>query len=249
MQTCAVIPAAGKGSRLGLKGPKILASITDDQTVWSLLRAKLLNTVDHIHLVVSPDAWSKIHALTREDEKKNLVSLSIQPKPIGMGDAIFRGFSQWMKAQTILVIWGDQVFVSENTLKKAIELHGHERHRVVIPLVRMKNPYVEYVFEDDKLKKVRQSREGDLCFDNGLADMGTFALSVSDLIIAWKKYLKIATTGNKTNEINFLPFLPFLSNELWDMKTFIVDDVREARGINTVEDLEFFQKLYSISDQ
>src|SRR5262249_33949540 len=41
MKICAVIPAAGRGSRLGTNRPKILAQLNARQTIWSVLRDKL----------------------------------------------------------------------------------------------------------------------------------------------------------------------------------------------------------------
>jgi len=55
MSVCALIPAAGRGSRLGTDAPKILAPLTEQQTIWSILHAKLAPLVDHIHLELSPD--------------------------------------------------------------------------------------------------------------------------------------------------------------------------------------------------
>ena len=53
-----------------------------------------------------------------------------------------------------------------------------------------------------------------------------------------------ARRGSATGEINFLPFLPFLFAQGWTMTPLEVADATEARGINTPEDLAFFQKLY-----
>ena len=45
---------------------------------------------------------------------------------------------------------------------------------IVIPVVRPSDPYVEYVFEDEKLTKVLQSREGDKTSAGGFSDIGVF---------------------------------------------------------------------------
>jgi bifunctional UDP-N-acetylglucosamine pyrophosphorylase/glucosamine-1-phosphate N-acetyltransferase len=114
MTICAVIPAAGRGTRLGGDGPKILTPLTDTQTVWDILHAKLAPRVDHIHLVLSPEGAAVFPALPAH------VSHSIQSAPTGMGDAIFRGHAVWSRYDAILIVWGDQVFVSTG--------HAHPRH-------------------------------------------------------------------------------------------------------------------------
>src|SRR6185437_3926183 len=91
MSICAVIPAAGRGTRLGGAGPKILTPLTPEETIWSILHAKLSPLVDHIHLVLSPEGAAAFPDLPA------VVSCSIQSEPIGMGDAIFRGHDIWSK--------------------------------------------------------------------------------------------------------------------------------------------------------
>ena len=239
MSICAVIPAAGRGTRLGGAGPKILTPLTPEDTIWSILHAKLAPLVDHIHLVLSPEGAAAFPALPAN------VSISVQSEPIGMGDAIFRGYGVWSKYDAVLVVWGDQVFVSENTLKRAIAALSTPHHHAVLPVTRMAQPYVEYVFESRLLTKVLQTREGDTTTPNGFSDVGTFLLGTDGLKAAWEDYLAAAPRGAGTGEINFLPFLPFLSAKGWTITPVEVADETEARGINTKEDLAFFRRLYS----
>ena len=244
MKVCAIIPAAGRGSRLGIKVPKILAPLTAQETVWSILHAKLAPLVDHIHLVLSPDGAVGFPSLPPH------VSSSIQPQPIGMGDAIFGARAVWTAFDALLIVWGDQVFVSTDTLRRALEALASPKHQVppecraVLPVTRMVTPYVEYVFEGMTLARVLQTREGDKTTPNGFSDTGTFLLETRGLAAAWDTYLTQAGRGSATGEINFLPFLPFLSAQGWAVTPLEVADATEARGINTREDLVFFQSLY-----
>jgi hypothetical protein len=70
-------------------------------------------------------------------------------------------------------------------------------------------------------------------------------LGTKGLKTAWEEYLKTAPRGRGTDEINFLPFLPFLSRDGWTITPLEVADATEARGINTKDDLAFFQSLYN----
>ena len=238
MSICAVIPAAGRATRLGTSGPKILARLSPKETIWSILYEKLSPLVDHIHLVLSPEAGISFPPLPAK------VTSSVQPSPTGMGDAIFRGYDIWSHHDAILVVWGDQVFVSTDTLKRSIAALREPRHHMVLPLARMASPYVEYVFEGQRLARVLQSREGDTTASNGFSDVGTFLLGTQNLRAGWENYLAASPRGAATGEINFLPFLPFLSARGWTVTPLLVPDETEARGINTPEDLAFFQRLY-----
>ena len=243
MSVCALIPAAGRGSRLGTDRPKILAPLTDQHTIWSVLHAKLAPLVDHIHLVLSPDGGEAFPPLPPN------VSHSIQPVPLGMGDAIFSARAAWARFDAVLIVWGDQVFVSTGTLRHALDALSLPARHAVLPVTRMEQPYVEYLFNGTKLEKVLQSREGDQTKPNGFSDVGTFLLGTAGLTEAWDRYLAQGPRGSATGEINFLPFLPFLSNEGWTVTPLEVADTTEARGINTMEDLSFFQSLYRYKDR
>jgi bifunctional UDP-N-acetylglucosamine pyrophosphorylase / glucosamine-1-phosphate N-acetyltransferase len=238
----AVIPAAGRGTRLHSDLPKLLTPISTGVTIWTLLSRRLLKVVDHINVIVSPDGEPLIRRAVAHSNLADRVSLSLQPEPLGMGDAIFRGFPVWSHAHTILIVWGDQVFVSERTMRAACSLHSGNACSVVLPLVSLPAPYVEYIFADDgALISVRQSREGERCTPGGFADVGTFVLSVARLQNAWTSYLAFESSGALTGEINFLPFLPFLSLSGWNVRRLLVTDAREARGINTPEDLAYLR--------
>lgn len=241
MRVCAVIPAAGKGSRLGLSCPKILAPLGNGRTIWSVLRDKLNAHCDHIHVVLSP---SGIDEYSQNFHCYSNVTVSVQPEPIGMGDAVFRGYSVWKEYDVIIVIWGDQVFVSDDTLVGTLKSHKGKIHTLVLPLVSVEKPYVEYILgENNRLLDVRQSREGDICTPYGYNDIGTFVLSVNDLYKYWEKYLSLQSVGASTGEINFIPFLPFLSKNGWSICVYSVKDARESRGINTPDDLHYFSNI------
>lgn len=239
---CAVIPAAGRGTRLGADVPKILAPLTDDKTVWSVLQTKLAPLVDHIHLVLSPEGATMFPPLPAG------VSISTQTEPTGMGDAIFGARKAWASFDLILVVWGDQVFVSRDTLKRAVNALVLPQRQLVLPVTGMDRPYVEYVFQGERLARVLQTREGDQTTPGGFSDVGTFLLTVQGLADAWDSYRRDAAQGGKTGEVNFLPFLPFLSAAGWTVTPLEVADATEARGINTPEDLSFFQSLYGYMD-
>ena len=244
-EICAVVPAAGRGTRLGSKGPKLLTEIGSGKTIWSILSRKLLAAAGKVNVIVSPEGEPAIREAIERDKLAGRVFLSIQATPAGMGDAIFCGFPVWSCADVILVVWGDQVLVSQDTLRRTCALHNGAARSVILPVIRLPNPYVEYIFSGEGcLESVRQSREGDACTPNGYGDVGTFALSVEGLHDAWMHYLTSQMrAGPGTGEMNFLPFLPYLASAGWSVKPLTVTDPREARGVNTPDDLQFVRQM------
>lgn len=250
---CAVIPAAGRGSRLGLSIPKILAPVVGDRTIWDILYSKLAQYTDRVHVVLSPEGFDQFNEKLRHGCLRSKVTTSVQVTPKGMGDAIFSACDFWRGYRNILVVWGDQVFLSDETIQKTVNTQCSSSvdnsHILSLPLTEMDQPYVQYLFDDHTghLQQIRQSREGDLCDSRGFSDVGLFGLSVDGLESKWKSYLTTALKGNNTGEINFLPFLVELSNTpAWRTKSILVKNSTEARGVNTPQDLEFFRKLETI---
>jgi bifunctional UDP-N-acetylglucosamine pyrophosphorylase/glucosamine-1-phosphate N-acetyltransferase len=215
MNICAVIPAAGRGSRLGIEEPKLLAAVARNKTIWTIMRARLNGLVDHIHVVLSPSGINAFRADAGYSLSDSSVSLSIQHEPSGMGDAIFCGFPIWSKARIIVVIWGDQVHVSRETIKAGLRIHGGAPRRLVIPVVSLREPYVEYRFDSEgHLRMVLQTREGDYCEPGGLGDVGTFILSTGMIGEKWWQFRKVALTVNLPGKsISFL-FLLFWRTEV-----------------------------------
>ena len=244
----ALIPAAGKGSRLGLHGPKILVQVAPGMAIWDVLAGKLAPIVERLVVVMSPNGAPLMKKKLTAQPVGRPVDIAVQPEPRGMGDAIFCSHEWWRSAENLLIIWGDQVHVSANTLLACITSHmAASGPCLTIPVVRLPKPYVEYVFDsDDRLTAVRQSREGDVCAANGWGDVGTFLLSTRGLEKAWQEYLASRPTGALTGELNFLPFMVYLSQaKHWPLQRVVIDNIDEARGINTPEDLMYFQELYA----
>jgi bifunctional UDP-N-acetylglucosamine pyrophosphorylase/glucosamine-1-phosphate N-acetyltransferase len=251
MALCAVIPAAGRGTRLGAGCPKVLVELVPGISIWDVLARNLAPLVDCFNVIVSPESAPLFRRVLNEHPIGKRVLISLQPTPKGMGDAIFSGVDVWRESTDILVIWGDQVHVSHATLRNCIEAHfPSEPPHLTIPVVRSPRPYVEYIFStDDTLMDINQSREGDICTANGWCDVGTFLLTARNLEDAWKEYLCTQPRAAFTGELNFLPFLVYLSqHKQWPVRRIVVDDPNEARGVNTQEDLTFFRELYAKLD-
>jgi len=246
MSLCGVIPAAGRGSRLGFAKPKLLVSLRDNLTLWDVLRKKLLKVCDHVVVIMSPWGEPFLAEALKNDPSQARISIALQDTPSGMGDAVMRGHPVWSQFDDICVMWGDQVHVSNDTLSQGkAKLAKMQKPSLVLPLTRLQQPYVEYCFDDNQhLTHILQTREGDVCTPGGLGDVGTFFLTAPPLHAAWLDYEKTAQRGARTGEINFLPFLTYLSHKGWYCSPSIVADANEAKGINTPDDLAYFRTLY-----
>jgi len=246
---CAIVPAAGRGTRLGTTIPKVFVPILPMVTIWNAIHGKLSGIADHIVLVLSPEGRSYLEKNRANFETKSFekTEMGLQSEPLGMGDAIFCVRDLWREYENVLIVWGDQFNLSLQTLRACFDLHAAQKKpALTLPVVRTANPYVEYVFDSSGcLTKVRQTREGDHCEPNGFSDIGVFLLSGGPVLIKeWERYRAVSALGSVTGEINFLPFLAHLSSVAgWPVSRYETNDPTEAVGINTPDDLAFARQL------
>jgi bifunctional N-acetylglucosamine-1-phosphate-uridyltransferase/glucosamine-1-phosphate-acetyltransferase GlmU-like protein len=246
---CAIVPAAGRGTRLGADVPKIFVPLLPELTVWQAIHRRLVCVSESIILVLSPEGRAFLDHRRAEFSPAAFekTRIAVQETPRGMGDAIFGAAELWRGYDDLLVIWGDQVNVSLATLQACVDLHSRQRQpAVTLPVVRSPRPYVEYVFDAaERLIQVRQSREGDACAPGGFTDLGVFLLGGGPALAdEWRRYLAAGVTGTITGEVNFLPFLVHLSVRAgWPVHRHECLDPSEAIGLNTPEELAFARQL------
>ncbi len=241
-QITAVIPAAGRGSRLGIDVPKALVRPDGLRTLIEIMFEKVRPIVDRFVVIVNPTMLSHDYWPSSLD-----LEIAIQELPTGMGDAVFCATNQIKESTTILVVWADQVGITSETIQNGIRSHHLNKGlkpRITIPLIRVKNPYVEYVIHDKKIVSIKQVREGDTAADEGLTDVGLFILDAGEpLVEAWGTYLEKAEIGKSTKERNFLPFLRSLTDNQWELQ--VTSALAEDKlGINTQNDLAVAKDMF-----
>ena len=238
----AILPGAGRGSRLGLNTPKALIQPDGKHTLIEILYAKVSTLVDQVIVVVNPEMpnhefWPSLPQL----------DVVIQEHPTGMGDAVFCAWDAIEKASIVLVIWVDQYGITEETLNNALNSHSSRKHlspRVTIPLITVDNPYVEYVTSGNRIDSIKQQREGDQTSKVGMTDVGFFVLDAGrELLVAWESHKRQISCGSMTGERNFLPFLVWLIENNWNLE-IVAANLEDRLGINTLKDFEAAQQKF-----
>ena len=244
--TMALVPAAGRGTRLGFDLPKVLFPI-DGRPLLEWLGSRLNDLVGSLVLILSPDGNTAFQS--NPVALSMPVTVAIQPEPTGMADAILAAepfVSENSAVRTLVVLWGDQIGVRRETVLRALAVHAqHElQPAITIPLARVDVPYVHYEFDSTgRLLAARQRREGDLLPDAGLADCGCFILSPNVVFPALRRLRSAGLlSGRLSHEENFVQALPFLAREaplVGVAGTSPIDTI----GLNTTADLERLSRV------
>jgi bifunctional UDP-N-acetylglucosamine pyrophosphorylase / glucosamine-1-phosphate N-acetyltransferase len=237
----AIVPSAGKGTRLGMDIPKALTKPTGELTLIEMLYLKIHEIVDKVIVVASPgmqqhENWPKICE----------IEVVTQDSPTGMGDAVFTASRYLAEADVVIIIWADQVGITRDTVFNALRKHAGLNPNLsnfTIPLLKVDNPYVEYVFHENGRLEIKQTREGEDVSGHGFTDVGVFVIDSGDeLLKQWDLYKLESGFGDITGERNFLPFLSWLSRNNWHCNIAEANE-NDRLNINTFNDFELARKM------
>jgi len=234
MSRVLIVPAAGRGTRLGTTTPKVLVHVNGRPMLRHILEL-YAPFVDRAVIVAHPAAAAAVEASAREGPIP--ATVVVQQTPTGMLDAVLIGLADAPSAVAwrVWITWGDQLAVHPATLARLAEVEGGTD--LVLPTVTRDAPYIHLDRDAaGRVIGVRQRREGDEMPRSGESDMGVFSLSARAAAEHLPIYAREATPGAGTGERNFLPFITWMAAR-GVVTTCACTDPREALGINTPDDL------------
>lgn len=240
----AIIPAAGRGSRLCWSGPKILYPILGRPMINWLIDI-LDPFVSKIVLIVSPSGEEAIKIAINKLTINAHLEICIQCEPSGMGDAILVS-EPFVETPNALVIWGDQIMLSQHTIRAGQILHDSiEGVKLTLVTLIKKFPYINIVRNvDSDVINVQQAREGEIDSDYGESDCGAFLFNTSAMFHGLKLAKKLGYgLGVVTNEFNLLQALPVFQVNQHSIKTLRIHEEEECMGVNTQIDAKIVEKL------
>ena len=236
MRRLLIIPAAGRGSRLGGSTPKPLVHV-DGRPMLDHLADLYRGAVDDVVVIAHPSFEADI---SEWGKPQGNVSVAVQAEPTGMLDAILLAapIVRAKDPREIWITWSDQVGVLPATVQRLAGVaSAAPRPALALPTVPRRHPYIH--FERDaagRISRLRQRREGDAMPEEGESDMGLFAMTRETFELDLHDYARDVPPGSATGERNFLPFIPWLAQRT-TVATFPCTDPMEAIGVNTPEEL------------
>ena len=236
-----IVPAAGRGSRLGGALPKVLTPV-GGRAMLDRLTDLYLSYVGRVIVVVAPDARAAVGAHLAG--RGLPVELAEQARPTGMLDAILTpaDLVSGRPAARVWITWCDQVAVSPDTVARLAARSDASDAPLVLPTVSRAAPYVHLDRDaTGRIVRVRHRREGDVLPDPGESEMGLFSLSRDGYLEWLPAFAESVEQGAGTGERNFLPFIPWLASRA-PVETFPVADPIESVGVNTPEDLALVER-------
>jgi len=249
-QWTAVIPAAGRGSRLGFHRPKILYPVAG-RPILDWLLDFLVPNCSELVFVLSPDGVGDV-AAELQARIPGRYKIAVQDTPTGMGDAVAVALPAVRTAQ-VAIVWGDQVALRRQSVEACLRLQqGPLAPDLTCPTVMRDKPYIH--FERDsrgRIVALLQAREGDNMPARGESDTGFFCFRTSVLIQLLEKLRAAPATGRGTGEFNLLPVIPLAAHQ-GTVLTPRLMSVEETVGVNSAEDAgvleEFLRRTHACDE-
>jgi bifunctional N-acetylglucosamine-1-phosphate-uridyltransferase/glucosamine-1-phosphate-acetyltransferase GlmU-like protein len=232
----AIIPAAGRGSRLGFHRPKVLYPVAGRMILEWLLDL-LLPCCQTMVFVLSPEGNLEV-AGELERLAPGRYQIAIQEEPRGMGDAVEVG-ARLVTTRHAITVWGDQVALRPATIDAILRLQqGPLQPVATVPTLTVRPPYIHFARDEKgKIADVLQAREGDVMPAEGESDAGVFCFASSELKnLLLELHQSPTALGRNTGEFNFLPIIPLAAQGGKTVLTPRVLAREETIGVNNADD-------------
>jgi UDP-N-acetylglucosamine diphosphorylase/glucosamine-1-phosphate N-acetyltransferase len=233
----AVIMAAGKGTRMKSKLPKVMHLLAGQTLLEHVLDAANKVGIDRPLVIVGHGREVVEASICGRTE------IVVQSEQLGTGHAIMQSLPFLEGAQTVLVLSGDQPLLSPETLNALIQLHTSKGSKATVLTAYMDQPFgygrvvkngeelVKIVEEKDATPAERQIKE---------INTGTYCFDVSAL----KNALTKITPQNAQGEYYLTEVFDVLSRQGEKMLTYGTRDSHEALGINSRAQLAYAEAIF-----
>jgi bifunctional UDP-N-acetylglucosamine pyrophosphorylase/glucosamine-1-phosphate N-acetyltransferase len=228
--TVAVVLAAGLGTRMKSRKPKVLHEVAGKPLIEHVLSALQEGAVPNPQdiIIVTGYEGDKVQAALGEAYR-----YVRQEKMLGTGHALLQALPLLAEYQggTCLVLCGDTPLLTGDTLQKLMEQHHSAKVKATVLTARVPDPTgygrivkgkrgIEKIVEEkDALpaeKQIREINTGAYCFD----------------LTVLKQGLSRLTPANAQGEYYLTDLIKYLVEGQEPVETFLLEDYQEAMGIN-----------------
>ena len=218
------ILAAGKGTRMASKLPKVLHKLSDKTLLQRVLNACNELNPDKIFIIVG----HKSNEVQKSIPSNERIQFILQEPQRGTGHAIKVLSNQiGPYSGNLLVLNGDVPLIKPKTLKELIKLHDSKNGDVSLITTKKKDPYGygRVFIKDNLIERIIEEKDCDNKQRlNLLINAGIYCFKWQSL----SKIINKLKSNNKQNEIYITDTIPLMKRSL----SLEIEDNGELQGIN-----------------
>lgn len=242
----AIILAAGKGTRMQSDLPKVLMPFSGatliDHALKNLQDAEL--ELDPLIVIGHEAEQVKNHL------KDANASFVVQTEQLGTGHAVRVCKEHVDPSRPVLVLYGDHVLIRPETIQRLVS--SHQKGKATITMVTYRVPHFDVMGgqfvnygrilrdEDENMIAIREKRD---CTEDELTIREVNpAFFLFDGPWLWN-HLSQLTTDNDQSELYLTDLVEMAIDQGKLVDTILGEDLAEAIGVNTQEQLQYAEKL------
>lgn len=222
-----IILAAGKGTRMKSKLPKVLHKVCGKPMLQHVIDAAKSAGSNREIVVIGSGA-----ELVKESFSG--VEFVLQAEQLGTGHAVLCTKEKFANSKgTVLVLCGDTPLFTPELLKKFVERHLDSNAAATVLTAEMPDAtgYGRIIREDDgTFKKIVEHKDAN-SYERQISEVnaGVYCFDVEKLFVALSK----VKNENAQGEYYLPDVLTILKNESEKINAFVADDYKQTLGINS----------------
>jgi len=234
-----IVLAAGKGTRMKSKIPKVLHKVSGKPLIWHVCQAASYMGVEESIIVVGHQAEDV------EIEMGDKYKYALQEEQLGTGHAVMQAEPYLDKeVETIVILCGDTPLLTGLTLKKLLEYHQETKASATVLSAVLADPanYGRIVRNADEQVKAIVEEKDALPQERAIKEInsGTYCFNREALFNA----LKEITPENKQGEYYLTDVIGVLVKDNQKVEAIAVEDPIEISGVNTRIHLAEAEKVF-----
>jgi len=223
----ALVLAAGKGTRMKSKLPKVVQYVLDQPILCYILKALGESGVNDSAVVTGHGGDIVRNYLS--EEWPSVISI-MQEEQLGTGHAVAVSSEWWRNFDNILVLPGDIPLVRSETLDRLVELHMEDNNDCTFLTFEPKNPsgYGRIIDEEGVLSIVEEKDATNLQKEIGEVNSGIYIFKTDKL----SEYLSLLSNSNAKNEYYLTDLVSIISSAGGKVAACHGSDPSDFAGIN-----------------
>lgn len=222
----AIILAAGEGTRMKSKTPKVLHNLLGKPLVVNVIDRTRELGIEEVIIVIGHGA-DKIKESLGEKCK-----YALQEKQLGTGHAVMQAIPYLSNSSKYtLLLYGDTPLITSDSLRKLLDIHQQQDNKATVitsfldnptgygRIIRADNDDIEGIVEEKdanpEQKKIKEVNSGMYCFD-------------TETLV---KYINAIKNNNAQGEYYITDILEIIRKEGYRVGALIIDE-EEIKGIN-----------------
>ncbi|NLT94965.1 MAG: bifunctional UDP-N-acetylglucosamine diphosphorylase/glucosamine-1-phosphate N-acetyltransferase GlmU [Clostridia bacterium] len=226
MNSTAIVLAAGQGTRMKSKIPKVLHGVVGKPMLGHVLDA-LTEAGIKRKIVVLGHGAPKIEQWLPAD-----VEVVYQRQQLGTGHAVLQA-KELLKDTTgpVLVVCGDTPLLRASTLKSLLAVHTEADAKITVLTANVANPkgYGRIIRENNKIKAIVEEKDASP-EEKAITEINTGSYCFQGDFLG--EYLDKLNNENAQGEYYLTDLIKLAVQDNLKVEAFLLEDIKESLGIN-----------------